>query len=628
MIKLRTVLLAACALLLSGAFARAQVVNPRVTTDSSIDTFSAQTVVRQITKPGMTDEQKCVACWKFMLEHFYHWTPVREPDTAGDVRDFAKSINSYGYGPCFQAAPVLTALWEALGYETRNWTITGHAIPEVKYGGKWHMIDADARGYHKKADGSIASVRELAKDAKLLTDPPGGKSKPFYPFGAPDVKVKPFVFWGPASKMMDLYLSKKNNYQYNRRAVMGHPMYLTLRQGESITLNRANVGKFVKPAKIKPEGVKFYKGGPREVSGKYTYGNGKLLWKPDLKKIKAGELFWLGSKNVSLKDGKVIPAKAGEPAVAVFRVWCPYALVETKVTLGMATAGPDKLEVSFDGGAAWSEVAIPGWKGSEIQVAQCDPTKFVTGRYEYLLRVPVKTALTHISFDNTFQLSEMALPRLKVGKNKVTVLRGPDEGHVQLVRAKGKPRKARYLFKSEGLEAKGLRPAKRDCSVAYAVYKLTAPASLTAISVGANMTMDPGKAKQYIEALYSIDGGTTWTSLWKRPNHRNWGNSQFEMDKRVALKNEKNVKEVLVKFEMARGSKYFGVNSIRLYAFYKQPQPAGAKLAVDFAWEEKAGDKWTAKKKSVVVSKFPHEFEITCAGEAVRVKSITMTPAP
>ncbi|MHC4917178.1 MAG: hypothetical protein ACYTGB_16990, partial [Planctomycetota bacterium] len=204
------------AALVLGGPADAQVVNPRVTTDSSVDTFSAETVVKQIVKPGMTDEQKAVACWKFMLGHYYHWTPAKEIDVSTDVRDFAKAINTYGYGPCFQNSPVLTALWEACGFETRCWTVTGHAIAEVKYGGKWHMLDADARGYHKKADGELAGVRELAGDQKLLVDPPGGKSEPFYPFGAPDKEVKPFVFWGPPSKMMDLYLSKKNNYQFNR----------------------------------------------------------------------------------------------------------------------------------------------------------------------------------------------------------------------------------------------------------------------------------------------------------------------------------------------------------------------------------------------------------------------------
>jgi hypothetical protein len=593
-----------------------------------VDTFSARTVVAQITRPEMTDEEKAIACWKFMLDHYYHWTPAKEIDVSGDVRDFAKAINSYGYGPCFQNAPVLTALWEACGFRTRCWTITGHTIPEVEYGGAWHLLDADARAFHRKADGAIASVRELSADAKLFTDPPGGKSDPFYPFGAPDAEVQPFVFWGPPSKMMDLYLSKKNNYQFNRRAVMGHPMYVTLRPGELLTLNRANQGKWLRPwtPPKKPMKPEFLANGPEEVSKKYTYGNGRLVWKPDLKTGRAEDILWMGSDNVTFGKETLIPANRDKPAVAVFRVWSPYALVEAEVSMGL-TAGAGKLEVSSDEGAAWSELQFSG-KGSAVHFGTVKLTDQVAGRYGYLLRVSSSAALSHLAFVNTFQLSQLALPRLRPGKNTVKVLRGPDEGHVQLVKAKGKPRKERYVVKSEGLEEKGMRPAKRDCSVAYGIYKLVAPAELVALSVGANITMDPGKAEQYIEALYSIDAGKTWTSVWKQPNHRNRDNSQFEWDRRVELENKGGAREALIKFQMARGSKYFGVNAVRLYGFYRQPQPAGAKLAVNFLWEEKHGEEWKAKSKSVVVDAFPHEFEIECAGEAARVKRIDMEPAP
>jgi hypothetical protein len=622
----RTISLSVGLLCLTLSLAAAQVVNPRITTDSSIDTSSAAAVVKQITNDKMTDEQKAVACWKFMLEHYYHWTPAVEPDVPSQVRDFAKAINSYGYGPCFQNAPVISALWEACGFPTRNWTIGGHTIPEVKYGGKWHMIDADGRGYSKKADGGIASVRELAKDMKLFTAPPGGKSKPYYPFGAPDKAVKPFVFWGPASKIMDLYASKKNNHQFNRRAVMAHPMYITLRPGETLTRNYANVGKFYMPPKAKPD-HEFYKGGPREVTGKYTYGNGTLTWKPDLKTIKPEQLFWAGSTNVKLDGGKIVPVKPGASAHAIFRVLSPYALVDATVLLGTTDHAPKGHEISFDGGFAWSPVTIPAWKGTGDMVGVANLTKFVTGRYEYFLKVPVAGALTSISFRNTFQHSQLAMPRLKPGKNKVKIFSGPAEGHVQLVRAKGKPRKDRYIFKSEGLDPRSVRPAKRDCSKAYVIYKLTAPAPLTAVSMGANMTMDPGKPAQYINAFVSIDDGKTWTEAWKRPNHRNWGNSQFELDKRLEFKNEAGSKQALFKFEMARSGKYFSVNSLRLYAFYKQPQSPGAKLKVDLAWEEKTDDKWTpAGKRSLIIAKFPHEFEIECKGAAARFSKIMMTP--
>ena len=155
-------MLALLAVTLATAAAGGQVVNPRITTDSSIDTSSAEAVVKQILRPGMTDEQKAIACWRFMLDHFYHFYPPREPDTAGDSRDFQKAINSYGFGPCFYNAPVLTALWDAAGFKHRSWTVTGHSIPEVFYDDAWHMIDADARAFHRKKDGAIASVPELA----------------------------------------------------------------------------------------------------------------------------------------------------------------------------------------------------------------------------------------------------------------------------------------------------------------------------------------------------------------------------------------------------------------------------------------------------------------------------------
>jgi hypothetical protein len=619
--------------LLSSVSSAAQIVNPRITTDSSIDTSSAQAVVRQITNDKMTDQQKAIACWQFMLDHFYHWTPPKEPDTAGDVRDFAKTINTYGYSPCFGNSPVLSALWEACGFPTRCYTLSGHAIAEVKYGGTWHMLDADARGYHIKADGKIANVRELANDAKLITDPPGGKSKPFYPFGAPDVSVKPFVFWGPSSKMMDLYLSKKNNYQYNRRAVMGHPMYIALRKGETLTFKYANSGLYVKPAVIKPKAMKFFDGGPREVAGLYTYANGSLCWNPNLKDQKAdsADIFWLGSKNVSLKDGRIVATEAGKPAVAIFRIWSPYALVAAQAKLTVASKEPAICSVSYDGGVAFTALNEIAWESGKATVrsAKIDLSRIILGRYEYLLKVELPQGqILGLSFNNTFQASQLTLPRLKPGINQITISRGPDEGHVQLVRAKGKQRKDRYILKSEGLDAKGLRPQKRDCSQAYAIFKLTAPAKLTAISLGANMTMDPGKKKQYIEALYSIDDGKSWVSTWKQPNHKNWGNSQFEMDKRIKLENASGSKTVQFKFVMARGSKYFGINAVRLYAFYKLTGAAGAKLNLELAWEKKDGDKWTAGgTKSLLVDKFPHKLEIDCGGQAARFSRIVMRPA-
>ena len=625
--KFKPLILVALFLLSFGA-ARGQVVNPRVTTDSSIDTSSAQAVVAQILRPGMTDEEKAIACWRFMLDHHYHWYPPKEEDAYQDVRDFAKSVNSYGFGPCFVNAPVLTALWEAAGYETRCWTINGHTIPEVKYGGAWHMLDADARAWHRKPDGQIASVDELSRDATLFTAPKE-KSDPYYPFAAPDVVAKPLEPWGPPSRMMDLYLSRNDNAPFNRRAVMGHPMYLTLRRGEKIVLKYDNEGKWYKFAGL-PESA--LQTGPVEINRKYTYGNGHLVWTPDLGRLTASEILWLGSRNVQLVGGRLTAAKAGEPAVAVLRVWSPYVIVEGKAAVSLAgDRQKAKFELSHDGGIGWFELSTTTWTDAAngIATGTFDLTERIAGRYEYLLRVTLDdVAVTGIAFDTLFQLSQLAFPRLKPGRNKVTILRGPDEGHVQLVLGPGRVAKERYIVESKGMDVpRNLCPAKYG-EPAYAIYRLTAPAALTAASLGANLTFDPGP-NQYIAISWSIDGGKTWNEVFRMTENPNRQHSQFEIDRYTKIENPSGSKELLVRFDMLRNSKYFGAPSVRLYAFYVQQQPPNARLAVELGWIEKQGEQWGAEKtKSLIVERFPSEVELECAGDAARFTRIVMEAVP
>lgn len=600
------------------------VVNPRITTGASVDCSSAEAVVKQILKPDMTDEQKAVACWRFMLDHFYHWYPPYEDTSPEPVRDFAKAMNSYGFGPCFANAPVLTDLWEAAGLRTRSWTITGHSIPEVFYGGAWHMLDADARAWHRKANEQIASVEELAGDMNLFTNAPG-KSDPFYPFGAPDVAVKPLDPWGPASKMMDLYASKRDNYRYNKRAVLGHPMYVALRQGETLSYGRDNQGKWFVFDKLPKEKIEK---GPIEVAGKYTYGSGALTWKPDLKKIKQDDLLWMGSENVQLKDGKLLAVDAGKPAVAVFRVFCPWVLVEAKATVtGLGAEAPAagaegdaRFQISTDGGHAWATVSSNNLSA------------VVAGKYEYLFRVNVgQGPIESVAFDNAFQVSQLSLPVLKPGKNLVTVFRGPDEGVVQLVLIGNKAAKERYVFESKGLNTpKALTAVKKE-EPGYVIYKLTAPTSLNAISVGGNISISRGPVP-FVQAEYSLDGGKSWKQAFKMEKNANNDNTQFEEDVKVVLPGNTS-REALFKFTIAGDSShapglvYGGVEAVRLYGYYQLPQPAGVKLAVDLAWQEKTGENWQDKKTHEVVEKFPQEFTVDASGQDVRFKSVTFAQA-
>ena len=654
-------MLVSLAVLVFASVAAAQVVvNPRIKINDSIDCSSAGDVVKQILTDKMNDEQKAIACWQFMLNHFYHWFPPVEDTSSEPVRDFAKAINSYGFSPCFGNAPVLTDLWDAAGFKTRSWTITGHSIPEVFYGGAWHMLGGDARAFHRKADGQIAGVDELGHDAKLLTDPPGGKSDPFYPFGAPDQDVSPLIPWGPPSKMMDLYLSTNDNYPYNKRAVSGHAMYLALRQGEELTLSPDNVGKwfeFIAPTTVwkrtpkpgdQPIETKLEKG-PASIDGKLTYGNGTLNWKPDFAKIKPEELLWTGSANVQLKDGTLTAADASKPAVAVVRVYCPWVLVAADLSIDAAATEPPAVEVSIDGerswftasplaggGNAWNLLSpLPAADAAAPATTPAAKPKTAAGCYEYLIRVTLKNgAINSVKINNTFQVAQLSLPTLKVGKNAVKVFRGPDEGVVSLVLSEEKASKERYMVETKGLTlATGKSPltaAKRE-EPGYVVYKLTAPDALKAISIGAYMILDKGD-RPAVTAEYSLDGGKTWKQAWKLAKNTNGQNASFEEDAKIDLPDNAS-KEALFKYTIAgdnsfdRGCQFCGVKSVRCYGYYKLVQTPGAKLLVDLNWVEESGNARADKGLHQMVDKFPTEFNVDCGGEQVKLKNIVFKQA-
>lgn len=627
------------AILLSTATASGGiVVNPRLSTGTSIDTSTPETVVRQIITPKMTDEQKVLACWRFMLDHFYHWHPPQEKDVPTDVRDFAKAINSYGYGPCFVNAPILTALWESAGFKSRSWDLSGHTVSEVYYGDTWHMLDADARAWSRKTNGQIASVMDLAADPSLFLTHKE-KSDPYYPFAQPDVVAAPLKPWSLPSRLMDLYQSVDNNSILNNLVVSGHPMYLALRPGEQITLNATNEGVWNQsgpwyfPKRIQKEDDTAIQTGPVDITGTSRYGNGKLTWKAILTNSKATKNLWLGTENV--KSGKLGLEQDNRTrqGLAVLRVWCPYVMVGGQITSHSngSTKTPLTFEISTDGGYEWTPLPATGCRqGQAPESRKCnwDVGNQVTGSYEYLFRAHLEqTSLAEIDFTTTFQVAPLSLPSLKPGKNTVTIFRGPDEGHVQLILGRDRVASERYLVAKAGTLATGqLAPQNtgEQCSV---VYQLTAPRALTSISVGGHLNMVSASG-QYVETSYSPDEGKTWLPIWRQNSNTSTQDIEYERDKRVLLDNRHpKTRKVLVKFTMLRNSPSCSVEGIRLYGFYRLAQEQNAKLKAELVWQEKSGPQWQEKKLPVVVSHFPHSVDILCAGESIKLLKITMTPS-
>ena len=58
-------------LLLSASFS--MVINPIVSTDKSVNTYSVKTIAADIIKPGMSDEQKLIALFQYHRRVMHHF---------------------------------------------------------------------------------------------------------------------------------------------------------------------------------------------------------------------------------------------------------------------------------------------------------------------------------------------------------------------------------------------------------------------------------------------------------------------------------------------------------------------------------------------------------------------------
>src|SRR4051812_15601951 len=130
--------------------------------DKTEDVSSLEAWRRSFIKEGMTDQQKAMAVWQSVVKFRHQDNPPDEfLEAAGHPHDPIKDFNVYGYGQCCCASANLEALARYAGLEARGWGLIGHSVPEVRWGGAWHMLDGSLMTYFPKADGQPAGVEEI-----------------------------------------------------------------------------------------------------------------------------------------------------------------------------------------------------------------------------------------------------------------------------------------------------------------------------------------------------------------------------------------------------------------------------------------------------------------------------------
>lgn len=164
--------------------APAQVFSPKVLSKGQPDPTNLARFAQGIYSQAgaVTPRQRAEAIWRYFLTDgrfvppgfWYHIAGWAYEEPMGELLDPLKLINSYGFGLCYQIAPVLEAVYRAGGFEdARVWFLTGHTVTEVFYDGAYHHYDSDMLGYTTLGDkpakvSTVASVHQLEMDGGII----------------------------------------------------------------------------------------------------------------------------------------------------------------------------------------------------------------------------------------------------------------------------------------------------------------------------------------------------------------------------------------------------------------------------------------------------------------------------
>jgi hypothetical protein len=379
---MQAVLSGALFLALSAPTAAPQLTGAWVTTSAAVDTSSAEAIVKDLVKPGMTDEQKVLAIFNWYRRVVYPHAYL-----ADDRRDLLRQINSYGCTLCGSHAANLGWLLRTAGFKTRPTFIRdgGHTFVEAFYDNGWHAVDpeTDFAVWSRGDQPHLISMEELKADPTLLDNPEKeGRARPWlfkamkFPWTTRKVMAdycdqhkldKMGMQWSSSvikgETIKDYFIEGvktlkygPENDPYGGRISDPNLMKLTLRPHERLVRVWGNEGKdrfilgqgfagypahllygggadesdeevfpYVEPYRKDKYGLPGL-----EVDRCYRYsGNGRLIWSPD---IAAGEL--TGASGVAVeglvvdaKTGLLRPVEAGKLGTAVVTIKSSYALV-------------------------------------------------------------------------------------------------------------------------------------------------------------------------------------------------------------------------------------------------------------------------------------------------------------
>ena len=475
------------------------VYSPRVAVDGQPDFYSLETIVESVAGPGMTQAQKAVALWKFVISRNFHYKSAeegfpdaRQPFEMNTLYEPLKILNSYGYCYCFSNVSLMQGLWRAAGFDsTRVWGIGGHLIAEVYYDSGWHYYDGDqsVSSYFLSEDGKrVASVAELQDNAEKLVVHPEFRGDPSMPYDA-----KPFYVHEARRELAAFLSSKADNYMKDVQCRISHGMDYYLRRGESLTLF------FEKQGKWRHNGMDWHNTNP--VNGPYdphtdrTYSNGLFEYVPDLSDSSILREGFYSSSNITV-NGALTLADSAKDGEIVIKTLSPYVITGTPVNpctspekpvryTGAAVLSgrlegkgpvhfsvPLRMEVSVSTdkmqGAFKTVYAQDACGFFKADLSEC----FSAAAYYYLVKITLKGRsdrvkavpfIDSLRLRTWVQVNPLSVPKLFPGANSVRYFAGgPQVDKVNVEREYNAKHGMEYLYASRNVVNAGADKPSRE----------------------------------------------------------------------------------------------------------------------------------------------------------------------